>query len=109
MNANAFLDDFDIAAHAAFTAAGMADMGAYTPVGAADPVDRRVYVNTNRQTLGDYNQISAPRTVIGFLLADGAVQKGAKVVVAERAYTLQGIDETDQDDKSLQWWVVKNG
>lgn len=105
---NPFFAIFDADAHADFLDAGMADIGSYS-VGAGDPVDRRVFVNSGVQSLGEYNQVLAPRTVVGFLLADGAVVKGAKVVIAARTYTLQEIDLTDQHDGSLQWWAVRNG
>lgn len=107
MVANAFLDEFDALAHEAFANIGLADMCSYTAP-AGSPVERRVYVNSGVQNLGEYGQVLAPRTVIGFLLADGPVVKGAQVVVAGITYVLQAIDLADEDDGSVQWWVVRN-
>lgn len=108
MAANPFTTEFDDLAHDAFADAGLADTGVYTAP-AGSPVARRVYVNSGVQSLGEYGQVLSPRTVIGFLLADGAVVKDGKVVVAGKTYTLQAVDLADENDGSLQWWVVRNG
>lgn len=108
MIANPWAEGFDEQAHAMFMDIGLADVGTYTaPAGA--PVERRVYENPGAQILGEYGQLFSPRKVIGFLLADGPVVKGAQVVVAGISYELQAIDVSDQDDGSVQWWVVRNG
>lgn len=109
MNANAWINDFDTDAHAAFSDAGMADLAQYTAPGGT-AVERRVYVNTESQALGDYGQVVAPRTVIAFFLAEGVVVENASVVVGGRTYVVQAIDiDSDKDDGSLQPWIVRNG
>lgn len=108
MGANAFLAEFDPLAHEAFAAAGLADVCSYTAP-AGTPVERRVYVNSGVQSLGEYGQVLSPRTVIGFLLADGPIVKGAQVVVAGVTHELQAIDLADENDGSVQWWVVRHG
>jgi len=106
---NAFAPDFDARAHAAFAAAGMADNGDYAPpAGGSTPAGaRRCFLNPRRQTLGELGHVLARRTVIGVLLADGAVEQGGTLVVDARTYTLQQRDETDDGDGSLEWWVVR--
>ena len=108
MSANAFNAAFDDEAHALFVAEGMADIANYTAPGGS-AVDRRVFVNPGTQSLGEYGQVLSPRTVVGFLLADGPVVKDAGVVIAGRTYVLQAIDLSDSNDGSLQLWVVRNG
>jgi hypothetical protein len=105
---NPFLATFDNESFADFKGADMADMGSYTAPGWT-AFDRRIYFDSGVQSLGDYNQVSSPRTLIGFLLVDGPVVKDARVVVDGCSYVLQQIAADDKNDGSLQWWVVRNG
>lgn len=117
---NAFLREFDDLAHAAFAQAGLADFAQYTPPGGSAEPPRRVYVNNARQMFAQDGFATAPRTVIGVLLADGAVAAGGTLALGEvdasgafidsgESLRLQRLDETDADDGSVQWWVVTHG
>lgn len=103
---NAFVAQFDQDAHAAFVAAGIADVAVYaTPAGAAGGW-RRVLVDDARQMFGADGYVTAPRTTVGVLLANGAVEAGGTLTVDGATFTLQRIDESDRADGSIQWWVV---
>ncbi|MGN6518763.1 MAG: hypothetical protein ACTHK2_04980 [Dokdonella sp.] len=109
---NAAIPGMDARLHAAFAARGMADVLAYAPpaVGATTSAgDRRCFVNPGRQQIGADGRTNAPRDVIGLLLADGAVQQFGRLTAAGGAtYELRAIDETDGNDGSLQYWVVRH-
>lgn len=109
MNANPWIDGFDADAHAAFADAGMASVGMFTAAAGGTAFERRAFVNTGRQTLGSFGEITATRTVIGFFLVDGDLTTDDEFAVGDSTYVLQAIDETDEDDGSLQWWVVRHG
>lgn len=109
MIANAFIAEFDEAAHEAFADAGLADEAQYTPPGGGAATPRRVYVNTAQQTAGEFGQVVARRTVVGVMLADGAVAQGGALAVGSSTYKLQRLDETNGADGSLEWWVVTHG
>jgi len=117
---NAFVREFDDLAHGAFDAVGLADFAQYTPPGGGNATLRRVYVNNARQTFAQDGFVTASRTVIGVLLADGAVEPGGTLALGEvdasgafvasgESVRLQRKDETDADDGSVQWWVVTHG
>ena len=110
---NPWIREFDDMAHAAFLGADLADVATYTPPATGTTVagTRRVYVNTAQQSAGEFGQVVAPRTVIGVLLADGAVEKGGTLAIQGTAetYALQRPDETNEADGSTEWWVVRHG
>lgn len=109
MSPNPFIAEFDEAAHEGFADAGIADTGQYTPPGGGAATPRRVYVNTAQQKAGEFDQVVARRTVVGVMLADGAVAKGGTLAVGASTYKLQRLDETNECDGSLEWWVVTHG
>ena len=51
----------------------------------------------------------APRDVIALLLADGAVEKGGTLTIGADTFDLRQVDETDANDRSLEYWVVRRG
>jgi hypothetical protein len=109
---NAWIREFDDSVHGVFAAAGMADVAVYAPPdgGVTGAGERRVYVNNAQQTAGEFGQVVAPRTVVGVLLADGAVEKGGTLAIgSDETYVLQRPDETNEADRSIDWWVVRHG
>lgn len=91
---------------------GPADIGAYTPPAAAPTTSagaRRCYVNNAGQAISNDGRVRAPRDVIAVLLADGAVEKGGSIAIGSETYLLREIDDTDGNDGSLQYWVVRRG
>ena len=111
MSQRAFLAELDAGVHAAFADAGMADIGSYTPPDAEptdEPLPVRVYVDRNVQSLGDFNQVTANRTEIGFLREDVSPVKDARLVVDGETFVTVKPSE-GRDDGSLSYWVVRRG
>lgn len=109
MTQDEFLRAFDAQAHAAFAEAGLADRADYIAPDGAPMGLRRVYVNAGQQTAGEFGQVVAPRTAIGVLIEDGAVAPGGRLVVGASVYVLQRLDETNDMDGIIEWWVVRHG
>lgn len=96
----------------AFIDAGMrAYIATYTPPagGTSTAGTRRCYLNSAGQTIANDGRVRAPRDVIAALLADGAVEKGGTLALGSDTFALREIDETDANDRSLQYWVVRRG
>lgn len=96
----------------AFIDAGMrAYVAIYTPPvgGETEAGSRRCYLNSAGQTIANDGRVRAPRDVIAVLLADGAAEKGGTLAIGADTFSLREIDETDANDRSLQYWVVRRG
>lgn len=112
MSQAAFLADLDSRLHAAFASCGMADVATYTPPAGSTATaagTRRCYLNAGGQSIGGDGRVRAPRDVVAVSLADGAVEQGGTLVVGADTFALRSIDETDPNDRSLQYWVVRRG
>lgn len=120
MSQRAFLADLDARLHAAFSAAGQADVGDYTAPGMLPPEEEdaeplphppvpcHVYVDRDTQTLGETQQFKAGRVEVAFVLASmpAAPLRTGKLTVDGDTYILA--DELSNDG-SLSRWLVRRG
>lgn len=110
MSGFAYEADFDARALAAFADGGMnAGTVPYAPPAGGTTIagNRRCLLNKNAQTLGNDGRVRAPRDVVAVLLADGAVEPRGRLSIGSDIYELRAVDETDANDGSLQYWVVR--
>lgn len=108
MSQKAFMADFDVAAHAAFADAGMADRGQYTPKAGA-PVACDVFVDRSVQELGELGQSRGARTEVVYVLSSMApTVPAAEGVLVVDGDTLTNVYEISNDG-SLSRWLVRGG
>jgi len=104
----AFMAEFDLAAHAAFAASGMADQGQYTPKGGS-AVACAVFVDRSVQELGELGQSRGARTEVSYVLSSmsptAPATDGVLVVDGD---TLTNVYEMSNDG-SLSRWLVRGG
>jgi len=108
MSQRAALAALDDDLHAAFADAGLADMGLYAAPNAAPdapPLDVRVYVDRDTQTLGDVRQVQAGRVEVAYVLQPGfrPAQNGVLLVDGDRYENANPIS----DDGSVSRWLVR--
>lgn len=105
---NPGLAAIDAAIHGAMRATGLADVAIYTAPGDPQQIPCRVYVNRSMQQMGDFGQVSAPRTLVEIMKADVPDPvKGAMVVIAGERFRLES--EEAGTDESISRWVVGRG
>ena len=108
MSQKAFLREFDMAAGAAFTDAGMADAARYTAPGASMAQDCTVLVDRGIQQWGaDPMSVAAGDVSVSFLAPEFVPVKGGVVVVDGDTYRLA--DKLDADGSLVRFAVVGHG
>ena len=103
------LHDMDAVLHGAFAGAGLADIATYRAkdVSWDEPgIPVRVYVDRDRQRIGEFGNVAAPQTEIEFLHEDVTPAAGGRLVVDGERWVLQ---TPLSDDASLSRWVVRRG
>lgn len=98
----------DASLHAAFAGAGLADAGLYTPHGADAAVDCSVYIDRNVQPVGEFGQMTAPRTEVVYVLGSMPVPPAEHGRLVADGDTLINVHEIENDG-SLSRWVVRRG
>lgn len=101
------LKQMDADLHAAFADAGLADTVAYTPNPAGPVVEGvQVYIDRAHQQIGEFGQIVAPRTEVGYVLATVTPTKGGSFTIDGETWI--NVDNIGNDG-SLSRWVVRRG
>lgn len=105
---NPFIAAFDLMAHGAFTAAGIADLATYTSSTGSVIPDCKILIDRNVVLTGDQGQMITDQITITCFLADvvSRPKRGATFLVGSETFK---VDSIARSDESSTVCVVKAG